>query len=203
MLWILEAGTLNALHHTPHCVMQIYLREGNLMRKVGREWWRKCRQQHGGSLCVCRRTDIECSHMRSWWEATCFFWSTATCIVEVISFSCLSPSKPLSRLGGNIFFNKHLKAVYPSFSLIGALRYSCSLDKQLHILSFAQYVGMKIPFCIMLESLKIYSSDMYPETTPETYSRFRLYVMVELYSSPQHPQNSCQEKSVGSPYNLL
>lgn len=105
--------------HPTLCNANLFERGESNEKSGEREWWRKCRQQHGGRLCACRRTDIECSHMRCWWETTCFFWSTAACIVEVISFSCLSPSKPLSRQGENNLFNKHLKAVYPSFSLIG------------------------------------------------------------------------------------
>lgn len=85
----LQAWHMNALHHTTHYALQIYLgciRVGKSNEKSWTEWQRNHRLQLGRRLDACRRADIECSHICCWWETTCFLWSTATCIVEVISF---------------------------------------------------------------------------------------------------------------------
>lgn len=76
-----------------------------------------------------------------------------------VSFHHPSPSAGVKNL-----FSKHLKAVYLSFSLNGGPK----ILLQSHNLSFTLYVGTKLPFCIMLKSLRIYSLNMYPESTPET-----------------------------------
>lgn len=88
MMRFLQAWHLNALHHTTHHALQIYLgckRVGNLMRKV--------EQSSRGTTESSLEKDwmpagglILNALIHCWWETTCFLWSTATCIVKVISF---------------------------------------------------------------------------------------------------------------------
>lgn len=88
MMRFLQAWHLNALHHTTHHALQIYLgckRVGNLMRKV--------EQSSKGTTESSLEKDwmpagglILNALIHCWWETTCFLWSTATCIVAVISF---------------------------------------------------------------------------------------------------------------------
>lgn len=61
-------------------------KSGKSNEKSWTEWQRDHRKQLGRRLDACRRADIGCSLTHCWWETTCFLWSTATCIVEVISF---------------------------------------------------------------------------------------------------------------------
>lgn len=88
MMGFWQAWHLNALHYTKHYALQIYLgckKSGKSNEKSWTEWQKDHRKQLGGRLDACRGADIECSHKHCWWETTCFLWSTATCIVEVIS----------------------------------------------------------------------------------------------------------------------
>lgn len=146
--------------HTMHFKKYLgCIRVGNLMRKAEQTGGGDRRQQLGRRLDACRRADIECSHTRCWWETTCFLWSTATYIVEVISFS--------SRLRRGRFtvkapvaenlFNERLKAACPSLAQISVLKkYSYSLGKQFFFhFHFSPRWGRSITIHAALESLRI------------------------------------------------
>lgn len=61
-------------------------KSGKSNEKSWTDWRRDHTQQLGRRLDACRRADTECSHIHCWWEMTRFLWSTATYVVEVISF---------------------------------------------------------------------------------------------------------------------